>query len=182
DPSILEDLGLMPMFSVNGSEPASFSPRSTSRNGLGVSFGFGGNEEVGNDPQRDFVQFRADPLSTVFGGSFSKQRELDNRFTDGAGDSKYGFRSAFAIGPGFGQAGYGDLGGPGFGSGQGVSGDPGFKDPSRFSFAGVAQQPAAFNKFKKPKPDQSSFGVGAGIGAGTSGLSGGSSVTIGGKP
>lgn len=177
NPTTLSNLGMMPNFESDSRAPATFRPKEKE------AFGFDtNNEDVGNDPSGDFLQFRADPLNAVFGGQESKEREIDNRFTEGAGDGKYGFRSEFAIGPGFGQAGYGDLGGPGFGSGQGANGDPGFKDPSRFTFTGVSRQKAAFNKFKKPKADQSAFGVGAGIGAGTSGLSGGASVRIGGKP
>lgn len=177
NPTTLSNLGMMPNFETDARAPATFRPKEKE------AFGFDTNkEDVGNDPSGDFFQFRADPLNAVFGGQESKERELDNRFTEGTGDSEYGFRSEFAIGPGFGQTGYGDLGGPGFGSGQGASGDPGFKDPSQFTFTGVSKQKAAFNKFKKPKPDQSAFGVGAGIGAGTSGLSGGASVRIGGKP
>lgn len=176
NPTTLSDLGMMPNFETDARAPASFRPKE------GVSFGFDtGQESVGANPSSDTARFQQDPLGAVFGGSLSFDRQTDNRFTDGAGDSEYGFRSSFSSGPGFGESGYGDLGGPGFGSGQGASGDPGFKDPSRFTFAGVAQQKAAFNKFRKPRPDQSAFGKGAGIGSSSSGLSGGASVRVGGK-
>lgn len=177
DPSTLSDLGMMPNFESNARSPATFRPKEKE------AFGFDtGQEEVGNDPKGDFSQFIQDPLGAVFGGSVSTERQLDNRFTDGAGDSDYGFRSEFAVGPGFGEAGYGDLGGPGFGSGQGSKGDPGFKNPSKLTFGGVTKQKAAFNKFKKTKPDQSAFGAGAGIGSSSSGSSGGASIDVGGKP
>lgn len=177
DPKTLSDLGLMPNFETDARAPATFRPKEKG------SFGFDtGKEDVGNDASGDFLQFRADPLGAVFGGAVTKDRELDNRFTEGAGDSKYGFRSEFAVGAGFGQAGFGDLGGPGFGSGQGAAGDPGFKNPSQLTFSGATSQKAAFNKFKKPKPDQSAFGAGAGIGSSSSGVSGGAAIRVGGKP
>lgn len=176
-PLLMTNLGLMPNFESNARSPATFRPKE------GTAFGFDtGQEKVGASSASDLTRFRQDPLGAIFGGGAAIDRQTDNRFTDGAGDSKYGFRSAFAVGPGFGEAGYGDLGGPGFGSGQGASGDPGFKDPSRFTFNGVSQQPAAFNKFRKPQPDQSAFGKGAGIGSSSSGLTGGASVHVGGKP
>lgn len=182
EPGILEDLGLMPKFDFNAKGPATFRPKEGGI-GFGTGFSFGlGQESVGNDPTGEAKSFRQDPLGAVFGGSLTLGRKMDNRFTAGVGDAKYGYSSEFAQGPGFGQAGYGDLGGPGFGSGQGANGDPGFKDPTKFSFAGIVTKKAAFAKFIKPKPDQSSFGKGAGIGAGSAGLSGGSSVKVGGKP
>lgn len=185
-PSTLSDLGLMPNFESDARSPATFRPKE------GTAFGFGlGGETTQDDANNPTGSFRQDPLGAIFGGGVGLGLGVstgvgfslgDNRFDEGTGDPKYGFRSSFSSGAGFGETGYGDFGGPGFGSGQGADGDPGFKDPSRFTFAGVAQQKAAFSKFRKPRPDQSSFGKGAGIASSSSGLSGGSSVRIGGKP
>jgi hypothetical protein len=177
NPTALGDLGLMPNFESDARSPATFRPKEKG------AFGFDtGGETAGDDVTNPTSGFRQDPLGAIFGGNVSFDRAGDNRFTEGTGDAKYGFRSEFASGPGFGQTGFGDFGGPGFGSGQGSKGDPGFKDPSRFTFAGVSQNQAAFNKFRKPKTDQSSFGKGAGIASASSGLSGGAAVRIGGKP
>lgn len=184
NPNTLSDLGMMPNFESDARAPASFRPKEKE------AFGFdNGGDQVGNDPSGESSSFRQDPLGAIFGTggvSFGAGTGVsaglgDNRFTEGSGDSEYGFRSEFASGPGFGETGFGDLGGPGFGSSTGAKGDPGFKDPARFTFAGVAQQKAAFSKFRKPRPDQSAFGKGAGIGSSSSGLSGGASVRIGGK-
>lgn len=178
NPQALSDLGIMPNFESDARAPATFTPKEKE------AFGFGtGGESTSDNTVDSTSSFRQDPLGAVFGGSASFDRAGDNRFTEGVGDAKYGFHSDFAMGrPGFGEVGFGDLGGPGFGSGHGSSGDPGFKDPSQFSFVGVTKNKAAFNKFRKPKKDQTTFGKGAGIGAGSAGLSGGASVKIGGKP
>lgn len=184
NPSTLSDLGMMPNFESDARSPATFRPKEKE------AFGFdAGGDQVGNDPTGTSSSFLQDPLGAIFGsggvslgiGGSTSFGLGDNRFTEGAGDANYGFRSSFSSGPGFGETGYGDLGGPGFGSGQGAKGDPGFKDPSKFTFAGVTTQKAAFAKFRKPKTDQSSFGKGAGIGSSSSGLSGGASIRIGGK-
>lgn len=175
-PANFTSLGLMPNFDPNSKTPATFRPQQK------VAFGFdAGAGTVRDNPVDSTSGFRQNPLGAIFGGSVTVDRSTDNRFTQGAGDAKYGFKSDFAAGPGFGRAGFGDFGGPGFGSGQGATGDPGFKDPSLFTFAGVAQNPAAYNRFRKPAPDQSTFGAGAGIGSSSSGLSGGAAVRIGGK-
>jgi hypothetical protein len=176
NPTALTDLGMMPNFESDARSPATFTPKEKE------AFGFNtGGETTGDDVTNPTASFRQDPLGAIFGGSLSVGRQTDNRFTEGAGDAKYGFRSEFASGPGFGQTGFGDFGGPGFGSGQGSKGDPGFKDPSRFTFSGVSKNKAAFAKFNKPRPDQTTFGKGAGIASSSSGLSGGAAVRVGGK-
>jgi hypothetical protein len=179
-PSALTDLGVMPNFESDARSPATFRPKEKEAFGFNTG-GETTSDDVTNTGGNSTTGFQQDPLGAIFGGSLSFGREADNRFTEGTGDAKYGFRSEFSSGPGFGETGFGDFGGPGFGSGQGATGDPGFKDPSRFTFAGVAQNKSAFVKFRKPKSDQSSFGKGAGLAAGSSGLSGGAAVKIGGK-
>lgn len=81
-----------------------------------------------------------DPLGQVYGRSevdsyrFSADRP---RYVEGTGDYEYGFGQWAAYGGvGFGQAGYGDLGGNGYGSARG-SGDPGFRDPDLFTYRKV---------------------------------------------
>jgi hypothetical protein len=185
-PTQLSSLGLMPNFESDARAPATFRPQEKE------PFGFDtGKEQVSDNPVDGVSGFLQDPLGAVFGGAVNvgfgagitdSQRLGDNRFTQGAGDPRYGFHSDFAKGPGFGEVGFGDFGGTGYGSAQGAAGDPGFKDPSRFTFAGVVQKQAAFSKFRKPKPDQTAFGKGAGIGSSSSGLAGGAGVRIGGKP
>jgi hypothetical protein len=185
DPSTLSSLGLMPTFSSDARSGATFGPSANAGVGANAGFGIGfggGTETLGLAASSTTT---LDPLGAIFGGgktSSTIDPELDSRFTEGVGDAEYGYRSEFSLGrAGFGQVGYGDLGGPGFGAGVGAAGDPGFKDPSRFTFAGVVQNKAAFNKFKKPKPTQNVFGAGAGLGSSSSGLSGGAGVRVGGK-
>lgn len=131
-----------------------------------------------------FSQFSQDPLGNVFGhpkGSTNNQ-QLQNRpkYTEGAGDPFYGYPSDFADGqPGFGVPGFGDFGRSGFGSALGATGDPGFKDPAKFTFAGVAGEQGAFDRFMEPKQDSTSISAGAAVGIS---LSGGAGVAVNGKP
>ena len=104
-----------------------------------------------------------------------------NAFVQGAGDSQYGYRSDGARGAGFGGAGFGAFGGAGFGSGQGAGGDPGFRDPSRFTAAGVSDNRSAFSRFVKPKLDETAFGTGIGVGASTTGLTGSAAFGLKGR-
>lgn len=182
NPKTLSDLGMMPNFESDARSPATFRPKEKD------TFSFDTNgERAGDDTVDPTSGFRQDPLGAVFGAKVSFgasagfDRESDNRFTEGAGDSNYGFRSQYAVGAGFGEVGFGDFGGPGFGSGSGSDGDPGFKNPSAFTFAGVAQNKAAFVNFRRPRPDQTSFGKGAGIASSSAGATGGASVSVGGK-
>jgi hypothetical protein len=177
NPKAMTDLGMMPNFESDARSPATFTPKEK------AAFGFDTTAETTSDDTVDSTsKFRQDPLGAVFGGSVTLDRQSDNRFTDGVGDAGYGFHSDFSSGPGFGEVGDGSFGGPGFGSGQGAGGDPGFKDPAKITFTGVAKAKAALSKLRKPKPDQTVFGKGAGIASSSSGLSGGASVRIGGKP
>lgn len=173
--------------------------------GFGVGSGFvgtvGGGNGVGSQTQVGGnnvfrKSFNVEPLGSVFGRPVVTENEFGpnrQRFVEGAGDPSYGYSSDFAGGPGFGQAGFGDFGGAGFGSGL-SKGDPGFKDPSKFTFAGVSDNRSAFDRFLRPKPDPSTFGIGIGVGlsahagagiglgAGNSGVSGGGAVLVPGKP
>ena len=130
-----------------------------------------------------------DPLNATFGPTNTGSRTFSAdkfRFIEGAGDHEYGYHSDFASGPGFGGAGFhASFGGRGFGSGN-SRGDPGFKDPSQFSFNGVAEEQEAFNRFNTPSQDPTILGgslsAGAGLSAGTSGVTGGAVVLVPGKP
>jgi len=87
------------------------------------------------------------------------------------------------------------MGGVGFGSALGAGGDPGFKDPSKFTFAGVTDARGAFQRFQEARRDATAFGQGntMGIGAGTGayfgtnasvgalGTSSGASISVGGS-
>lgn len=176
DPTALRDLGLQPNFPSG--QGATFRPQEGDR----FSFSNDPNTEVLDDQVNSNSRFRKDPLGAIYGGTVEDDRVKDNRFSQGVGDSEYGYKSEFSAGPGFARAGFGDFGGPGFGSGQGAAGDPGFRDPSAFTFRGVVANAAAFAKFQKPQPDPTAFGRGNGLGASSSGLSGGAAVQINGKP
>jgi hypothetical protein len=175
NPDAMISLGLSASFGPGG---ATFGASASVR-GPGVSAGAAVSLGVGID---GFVR---DPLTSVYGslGTGSKSFGSDrSKYTEGAGDPLYGYPSDFATGPGFGQAGFGDLGGFGFGSALGPTGDPGFKNPDKFTFAGVADNRSAFDRFLKPKEDPTAITFGVGLSAGTSGLSGGAGIAVGGKP
>jgi len=144
NPKAMTGLGLGVSFGVSAgvslgggvSAGASYGPQPNSGFGFGygASVSYGAGVGVGN-PQ--------DPLGSVYGPSGSYR---DPRYTQGAGDPSYGYASAYA-GAGFGQAGFGAWGGAGFGSGMGPTGDPGFKDLSRFTYAGSADNRGAMERF-----------------------------------
>lgn len=121
-----------------------------------------------------------DPLSNVYGRSeasihtFTANRR---QFVEGAGDYEYGYRSAYG-GVGYGKSGYGDFGGRGFGSGN-AAGDPGFLDPAEFSFKGVAKAEPSFTAWVRPKRDETA--VTRGSVYGSTKLTGGASVVVGGR-
>ena len=174
NPTSLSNLGMGPSFLPNGT-------------GTGASASFGAIAQASagsrdsSSPTSSFDQWAKDPLGSVYGpnqvGAFGANRP---KYTEGAGDPLYGYSSSFAEGqPGFGQAGFGDYGGSGFGSGSGSGGDPGFKDPSKFTFAGVSDNRSAFDRFMTPTQDNTALTSG---GNGISfGESGGASQAIGGS-
>lgn len=171
-PSAMIGLDLIPKFDKN-------------KNGLYVPaedtfLGFGATTEgfpSKDDWKRAGRVWRGeeDPMSLIYGDYDRSKLNLikDPRYTEGAGDPLYGWPSDFAEGPGFGQAGWGEFGGIGFGSGN-SGGDPGFKDPDRFTYAGVADERSGFERFVTPKDDPTSFGEGVSIGAGANASIGGS--------
>lgn len=166
-PDLLFKLGLGPNFKpkVTVEDNTTFSPipesdRQYYKNGASLGNWLSGKrEQISNS----WDQFKEDPLDLVYGrpeaqgSTFGPNR---SKYTQGAGDPLYGYPSDFAEGqPGFGIPGFGDFGGLGFGSGSGSSGDPGFKDPSKFTFAGVANNQSAFERFMEVKEDNTSFSL-----------------------
>jgi len=146
NPSALNDVGLGPSFSPTGPSFGAVADNNSSIFEASASIGV----------TSSFDAFAQDPLSNVFGSSLSVSTKLSKnraRYTEGAGDPLYGYPSDFAKGPGFGQTGFGDLGGTGGGSALGPSGDPGFKDPDHFTDAGVSEEQGAFDRFMRPKED-----------------------------
>lgn len=193
NPDAVIRLGLGPKFGKSADDGATFKPIP------GVPFGFGVTDSQGLPSKEDLTRFGNDPLGSIFGKpkvTFSayfgdpsgpQKSTIPSRYSRGASDPNFGYPSDFASGPGFGQAGFGIYGGLSFGSGN-STGDPGLKNPNRFTFSGVADQPHGLNRFRKPVDDPTAleFGVGAsarmGLGAGTSGSSGGAAINIEGTP
>lgn len=192
-PTIFARLGLGPNFGTTPGAPATFRPTPQ------PSFGFGVTEQVGLTTRQGLQPFSRDSLGAVFGqarvqtGVFATQNpDPRNQYSLGGGDPAYGYASDFAAGPGYGVPGFGDMGGLGFGGAYGAGGDPGYRDPNKFTFGGVSDNRDAFQRFLLPKPnptvlgDRFGFGAGNGVGMGpggaTAGLTGGAAVSIGGKP
>lgn len=106
----------------------------------------------------------------------AQQTPLDTGF----GDPRYGYPSPYG-GPGFGQAGYGDYGGLGFGASFGVTGDPGFLPPSSFTFAGVADDRSDLERLLQRRPGYGAGFGGVGAGASFAGQGAGAGVFVGGS-
>jgi hypothetical protein len=171
-PNALRGMGFMARIDAHAG--ATFKPK------VETSFGFGLGNESTTPNETD--RFARDPLGFIYGRGDARTQQKDNRFVQGAGDPYYGYYSDYASGPGFARAGFGVMGGTGYGGGLGALGDPGFKDPGQFTYAGVTDNRSAFQRFMKPKQDATVFGAGIGVGASTTGLTGSASFDIGGKP
>lgn len=188
DPGLMLSLGLGPNFKpqVNVSDGATFNAtgESTPLDEF-LSKTADRIDSTTEGISNAFDSFAQDPLGSVFGKSGGSEFGANrSKYTEGAGDPLYGYPSDFASGPGFGQAGFGDLGGVGFGTALGEHGDPGFKDPNKFTFAGVAESQGAYDRFIAPKEDPTALSITAGgsLGLGTSGLTGAAGVLVGGTP
>ncbi len=120
---------------------------------------------------------RGDVLFSAGGGVSS--RSSDSLVT-GFGDPTFGYASPYG-GPGYGQAGFGDYGGLGFGSSLGPTGDPGYLPPDKFTFAGLANQQGALDRLRKPSPGFGTGFGGVGVGDSFSGSGAGASVSVGGS-
>lgn len=198
-PKIFAGIGLGVNFGNAPGSAASFRPTAQ------PAFGFGVTEQVGynTNTSNSLKTFAKDSLGAVFGnvraqvGVFATTTpDPRNQYSQGGGDPGYGYPSNFATGPGFGVPGFGDMGGLGFGGALGATGDPGYRDPNKFTFAGVSDQRSAFNRFLLPKTNPTVLGAGFGFGtvpglgggigtapgASVAGLSGGAAIQIGGRP
>lgn len=205
NPNAYAALGLQPSFyaGAGASAGASFSPQVNAgfgfAAGAGVGLGAvaggrfnasasavaetrtGFTARAGSASGSYYESFQSDSLGVVYGRRsttdvrFSRNRQ---KVVETGFDYSYGYESDYAKRPGFGRAGFGDYGGFGFGSGN-ASGDPGFKDPNRFTFAGVADEASAFERFLRPKEDRTALTPGQVAGRGA--LSGGASVSLEGQ-
>jgi len=235
-PKVMNGLGVGPIFTAGAGAGAvaGFGPRFG-----GAAQGFGGGIggsagafAVASSSGRAFagafagaaagvgVVTTADGTSLVstkssFAGIFGPTAAAKNvfssdrfRYVEGVNDPRYGYRSPHAAGPGFGVVGFADYGGPGFG-GCSSTGDPGFRDPRLFAFAGVgasARAGIAYTSFNRPNQDITALGGSAGVfavagvstgsgafassgtytrtglGGGTSGQMGGAYTTVTGRP
>lgn len=170
-------------YGANINSPAAFDAL-----GIGVNFddgsgGSGGGSNSGGGNGSD--SFGTEPLSIVYG------RGTDASPFSPTSSPGYGYPSDFSDGqPGHGVVGYGDLGGGGYGSALGDIGDPGFKDPNDFTYAGVSDSRGAFQRFMEQRNDTTRFGNGmsrntpyyGAVNTGASpGGSSGASVGIGGS-
>lgn len=144
--------------------------------------GFAPSTSPGNAFSPGQLAVGADAGVLFSGGAGTRKSGLaqQNPFDTGFGDPGYGYPSPYG-GPGFGQAGYGDYGGLGFGASFGETGDPGYLPPSDFTFAGVEDDRSDLERLMQPRPG---FGSGfGGVGAADSyaGQGAGSSVFVGGS-
>lgn len=114
-------------------------------------------------------------------GAGSRQAGLAQQspFDTGFGDPTYGYPSPYG-GPGFGQAGFGDYGGLGFGASFGVTGDPGYLPPSDFTFAGVEDERSDIERLTQGQPGYGSGFGGVGAADSYAGAGAGASVFVGG--
>lgn len=131
--------GTASSFGGLGASPVSFSPLSNASfgaqpgAGLGVSAraGYFANVNAGSSylSASPFYSYR-DPLGAVYGRNMAQINGFNgdrHRYVEGAGFPQYGYASPYG-GVGYGRAGFGDMGGAGFGSAL-STGDPGFRDP-----------------------------------------------------
>jgi len=135
--------------SVSASASAGFFTNSTAVASAGA---FVGTQSGFSDTE--------DPLGSVYGRvdtdfyRFSSRRP---QYIEGTGDYEYGYGLWASFGGvGYGKVGYGDFGGSGFGSCR-SDGDPGFRDPSLFTFGGVGRNRAAYNRFIRTKADNTAM-------------------------
>ena len=181
-PGAFIGIGLGVNFSASASVGASFTPTAK------AGFGFGTTEHVGLSSRSEFHAYARDSLGAVYGSSSSEFHAFAgagfsasaSAGVSASASAGFGYHSDFSTGPGYGETGFGDFGGDGFGCGAGGAGDPGFRPPRDFTFAGVADNRDSFKRFLRPKPDPTAFGIGVHVGA-SIGLSAGVSFGIGGS-
>ena len=196
NPAAYAGLGIQANFSASASVGASFRPM------VGGSFGFSAGSGVGLGAVAggsvsagvglgasssafsnvsENAEFQADGLSVVYGRRSTKNVRFSSRrqrILEVGFDFDYGYESDYSTGPGFGKAGFGDYGGEGFGSSN-SAGDPGYLDPDNFTFAGVADESSAFERFVRKREDRTALTKGNRVGIGE--IGGGASVEVTGR-
>jgi hypothetical protein len=202
-PSTHRSMGLGPNFSAGVSAGASFGAAIGGGVYAGASFSAGAGVGLGAvagggyrtrtvtqtrtggssssfSAYATYSPFQTDSLGAVYGRSRKTRRFSSDyqRLHETGIDFNYGYDSAYENRPGFGRAGFGDFGGNGFGSGL-SEGDPGFISPNRFTFAGVAENEGAVERFMRARQDTTALTSGPRAGRGV--LVGGASVEVGGK-
>ena len=170
-PKVMLKIGLLP--GKNAKEIASWRPAK----GLPFGVALDANSQQLAQQAKDAAR---DPLGSLFQSAKEKVR-VDTSFTQ-QDQTARGYRSNFAPGAGYGQAGYGFSGGDLFGTGN-TGGDPGYIAPDAFRRSAIVDKRSAFQRFVDRLPpgtavDKDGKPVGA-AGTGT-GVTGG--FSIGGKP
>jgi hypothetical protein len=197
NPAAYAALGIQANFSAGVGVGASFGPvvdssfGFTAGSGVGLGAVAGGVSGAGSvsagagsssfSSYNESTEFEMDTLSVVYGRrstrdirfSSSRQKLVEVGF-----DFTYGYESDYTKGPGFGKSGFGDYGGQGFGSGN-SSGDPGYRSPDEFTFAGVADEASAFERFTRRRQDRTALTGGTQVGRGE--LGGGASAEVSGR-
>ena len=196
NPEAYRGLGMQAHFSASASVGASFRPM------VGSSFGFSAGTGVGLgavaggslsagvslgsstsafSSSAETEEFRSDGLSVVYGRRSTKNVRFSStrqKIVETGFDFTYGYESDYSEGPGYGKAGFGDYGGPGFGSAN-ADGDPGYRNPDEFTFAGVADESSAFERFLRNREDRTALTPGKRVGVGETG--GSASVEVSGR-
>lgn len=113
-------------------------------------------------------------------GASARASTAPTTLDTGYGDPAYGYPSPYG-GVGFGQAGFGDYGGLGFGASFGDTGDPGFLPPSDFTFAGIEDDRSDVERLMAARPGYGSGFGGVGAGDSFAGPGAGASVSVGGS-
>jgi hypothetical protein len=194
NPSTHRALGICPNFGNTNGAGATFSTVATAGFGFSANVGVGLQAVAGGavntrantdgfsasafSASSFTASARADSLGVIYGRTSSKTVKFSSktqRLVETGFDYSYGYESTYAVGAGFGKAGFGDYGGNGFGSCNRF-GDPGFERPDNFSFEGVVDAEASFTRFTRVRTDRTALTRGQMVGRGE--LSGGAFVEV----
>lgn len=118
---------------------------------------FEDTREQVTDTTTSIARGAADPFGTATDAVEALQNSI--RFRSGRGDPNYGYPSQYG-GAGNGQAGFGDYGGNGFGSGFGEDGDPGHRPARELTYGGIADNRSSFERFLGDLGGGNGFGFG----------------------
>ena len=173
-------VGAHTSFGGNSGQTISYSPLSNASFGVTAGAGIGvsalsgyyaNSSRSGSLVSTSPYYSSMDPLGAIYGSNVAKTSAYNAdayRYVEGLGDPSYGYSSPYG-GVGYGRAGYGDMGGRGFGTGS-ASGDPGFLKPESVVASGNLL-------VSRPRYDMSALTPGPTIG----GTSGGAFTQVGGK-